>query len=198
MQSSKRREVLLIAALAAVLLIAGGFYGYREKQASNANRVSTNSAEEQDSVSDADAADVDDATLAEDPDTTTTSSDAPPTTITRRSDSSSSSGSGSGSSAPVPQTRSVSFVKGGDNLDGGVLTVSSNLSANETGTCTFKFSLNGTVRVERTSQITNSKVCAIEIPQSAFPKSAVYSFELTFVSTDGLATASLAYDIEVI
>lgn len=195
MQTSKHREVLLIAALAGVLLIAGGLYGYRQKQEDSASRVNTSASEGQDQVSDADAADVDEATLAEDPDAAVSSDGS--STRSSTGGSGSGSGSSSGNSASTSQPRSTDFVKGGDGIYEGLLTVSSNLSAPETGTCTFSFSLNGTLRVERTAKITNSKVCKIEIPVSDFPKSAIYNFELTFVSTDGLAKADLAYDIEV-
>lgn len=37
--------------------------------------------------------------------------------------------------------------------------------------CTYQFSLNGTVRVVKTTQITNSRVCSASIPVSEFPKS---------------------------
>lgn len=60
------------------------------------------------------------------------------------------------------------------------------------------FSLNGTVRVHTTSGVSNGNQCFTEIPLSQFPKSAVYTFSLTFVSSNGLVTASLpAYGIEV-
>lgn len=98
----------------------------------------------------------------------------------------------------TPQTRSISFTKGGGTQNGDVVSVSANLSENQTGTCTYSFSLNGTERVKQTSAISNTNACSKEIPVSSFPKSANYSFTLTYLSSDGLVSASqAAYDIEV-
>lgn len=100
--------------------------------------------------------------------------------------------------APAPQKRVIAFTKGGGGQQDSIVRVSANLSETQQGTCTYRFSLNGTVRVERTSNVTNSNQCFLDIPVSAFPKSAFYSFSLSFVSSDGLVSATQSpYDIEV-
>jgi cytoskeletal protein RodZ len=101
-------------------------------------------------------------------------------------------------SSTSPQKRTITFTKGGGSQNGDMVSVSANLSENQTGTCTYSFSLNGTERVRQTSSITNAKTCSKDIPVSDFPKSATYSFSLTFLSSDGLVSATQApYDIEV-
>lgn len=100
--------------------------------------------------------------------------------------------------APQPQKRVINFTKGGGGQQGSVVRVSANLSEAQQGTCTYRFSLNGSVRVEQTSGVSNGNQCFLDVPLSAFPKSAFYSFSLYFVSTDGLVSATQpAYDIEV-
>lgn len=191
------KAVLFGVAAAIVLLAAGGFYGYQRKQHGKASQVNITATEQAQKEFDADAASVDEAALAEDPQGETTTSDTPASNTPARS---SSNGNGVGSEiAPSqPQPRNTEFRKGGSGVYDGIVSASANLSANETGTCTFKFRLNGTVRVEHETQITNSKVCAIEIRQSEFLKSAIYSFELTFKSSDGMVTAvQEPYDIEI-
>jgi Tfp pilus assembly protein PilV len=97
-----------------------------------------------------------------------------------------------------PQPRTISFIKGGGGQSGDVVSVSGTLSENQSGTCTYRFSLNGTVRVEKTTSISGLQTCSINIPVSEFPKSATYSFSLSFVSSSGLVTASQPpYDITV-
>lgn len=99
---------------------------------------------------------------------------------------------------PAPQKRAISFTKGGGGQQDTVVRVSANLSEAQQGTCTYKFALNGSVRVERTSSVSNSNQCFLDVPVSAFPKSAFYSFSLSFVSSDGLVSATQPpYDIEV-
>ena len=98
-----------------------------------------------------------------------------------------------------PEKRVISFTKGGGGVEGDYVKVSANLSETQTGTCTYKFSLNGTVRVTETTTITDSNKCLANIAKSKFPKSAIYSFSLTFLSKDGYVSATqAAYDIEVI
>ncbi len=101
-------------------------------------------------------------------------------------------------STDTNQPRTIQFTKGGGDQQGDVVSVSSNLSESQSGTCTYTFSLNGTVRVQKTNVINGSKVCSISIPVSDFPKSATYSFTLSFASNDGLVTANQsAFDITV-
>ena len=98
----------------------------------------------------------------------------------------------------VPEVRTINFTKGGAGQNGDVVTASSNLSESQSGTCTFTFSLNGTVRVNQTVAISNSNKCAANIPISLFPKSATYSYTLSFVSTDTLTIANQsAFDVDV-
>ena len=99
---------------------------------------------------------------------------------------------------PTPQKRVISFTKGGGGQQGDVMHMSANLSESQQGTCTYQFSLDGNVRVEQTSSVTNANQCASDVPVSKFPKSSTYSFVLSFVSSDGLVSATQApYDITV-
>lgn len=98
----------------------------------------------------------------------------------------------------MPEVKEIYFTKGGAGQNGSVVSASSNMSETQTGTCTFSFSLNGSVRVTKTTSITNSNQCAIEIPVSEFPKSATYNYTLSFVSSDTLTIANQAvFDVTV-
>ncbi len=98
----------------------------------------------------------------------------------------------------VPEVREINFTKGGAGLNGAVVSASGNLSENQSGICTYTFSLNGTVRVSKTTTISNSNRCAIDIPIGDFPKSAIYSYNLSFISNDTLTVANQgAFDVEV-
>lgn len=105
--------------------------------------------------------------------------------------------------APTPATpnkstqRTISFTKGGGSQQGDKVVVSANLSETHAGTCTYEFYLNGTLRVGK-SGATEGNKCYKEIPVSEFPKSATYSFKLTFISSDSSVVATQApYDITV-
>lgn len=88
--------------------------------------------------------------------------------------------------------REILFVKGGGGLDeGNVVDFAHIMQEAHTGTCTFKFSLNGTVRVKKTTHINNSKSCHLVVPVSEFPKSADYTVNVKFVSDDGSVYAEL-------
>lgn len=114
--------------------------------------------------------------------------------------------SASGGSAPAPtpatsspQPRKIDFVKGGDSTEGDTVTMTHIMTEAHSGTCSFVFKLNGTVRVQKTTQITSSKSCAISIPKSEFPKSATYNVEVSFKSNDGSVYADLGpYDLTII
>lgn len=98
----------------------------------------------------------------------------------------------------VPEVRTISFTKGGAGQNGTIVSASSNLSESQSGTCTFVFSLNGTVRVSKTTSISNSNQCAVDIALSEFPKSATYSYTLSFISNDTLTIANQsAFDVDV-
>lgn len=97
-----------------------------------------------------------------------------------------------------PQPRTINFTKGGaSETSSGVVSAASNLSENVTGTCTYTFSLNGTVRVEKSNYITDSNRCENTMI-TGFPKSGTYQYTLTFKSNDNLISASQgAFDVTV-
>lgn len=98
----------------------------------------------------------------------------------------------------MPEVRTINFTKGGASQNDSVVVASSNLSEAQTGTCTFTFSLNGSVRVSKTAAISNSNKCSIEIPVAEFPKSAIYQYTLSFISSDTLTIANQgAFDVTV-
>lgn len=98
----------------------------------------------------------------------------------------------------VPEVRTISFTKGGAGKNIDVISANGYLSESQSGICTFTFSLNGTVRVNKTVTISNSNKCSIDIPISEFPKSAIYSYTLSFISNDTLTIANQsAFDVEV-
>lgn len=86
----------------------------------------------------------------------------------------------------------LEFRKGGIGLEGDNLHVSATMNLPSSGTCTFTFTLNGTVRVQQSNHIADSKTCELFIAKSAFPKSATYLYTIDFVSDDGQATAHQA------
>lgn len=110
---------------------------------------------------------------------------------------------GTGGGFPVtvdPQPRTISFRKGGKtSLNGGKVNVSATMSEAHTGTCTYTFSMNGSVKVKETRKIHNSKTCSAKIAKTEFPpKSAKYSLTLSFESSDGGVVAKQSpIDIEV-
>jgi len=95
------------------------------------------------------------------------------------------------------QQRTIQFTKGGGSQQGEYVVVSGTLAETIAGTCTYEFYLNGTLRVGKSNPSAGNK-CYMEIPVSDFPKSATYSFKLTFVSSDGTVAATQSpYDIVV-
>lgn len=108
-------------------------------------------------------------------------------------------GKGGGYTIPInPQPRKISFIKGGGGQSGKTVSVSGTLSEDHSGTCTYSFSLNGTVRVKKSAENSSLRYCSLSIPTSEFPKSGTYSFSLTFVSKNGLVTASQSpYNITI-
>jgi cytoskeletal protein RodZ len=81
--------------------------------------------------------------------------------------------------------RQIFFVKGGQSTEGDNVELTHIMTEAHSGTCKFTFSLNGTIRVEKTTQISGSKTCSVIIPKSEFPKSAEYSEVTRFTSNDG-------------
>lgn len=108
-------------------------------------------------------------------------------------------GTGGGFSVTVdPQPRTISFRKGGAGQSGDAVNVSGTMSEAHSGTCTYTFSLNGSVRVKETTKIYNSKTCSTSIATKRFRKSATYSFRLSFESSDGKVVAKQSpIDVEV-
>lgn len=194
-QRSKSRDLLLVAMTAVVTtLLVGGYFGYSQYREANARRATNWEIKQVDEESGTDAADVDEAELAAEPEETKpTEKEKPASTPPKTSKPT------TNTTTPKPkvETRDTTFVKGGAGLSDGVVYASNSLSAAETGTCYYAFSLNGKVRVEKSVHITNSKVCAVEIPQSEFPKSGDYSMYLKFTSDDGAVKTSVSYNVEV-
>lgn len=88
------------------------------------------------------------------------------------------------------QPRQIFFVKGGNSADGDWVEVVDVMTEAHSGTCKYTFSLNGTVRVRKSVQISSTKTCSVNIPKSEFPKSADYDVKVEFTSSDGGIFAS--------
>lgn len=92
----------------------------------------------------------------------------------------------------------VSFNKGGGGQQDDQIHVSGTMGAAFSGTCHFKFKMQGQEKFYVTSTISNSKTCEKYIPASLFPASGTWSFYLWFTSSDGKTQAYQdPYDIEV-
>lgn len=92
----------------------------------------------------------------------------------------------------------IKFTKGGGSQQDDSVVVSANLESAQTGTCHFKFRLEGAEKVYLTDMISNSKVCDYSVPVSKFSQSGEWQFSLWFVSTDKTIEAyQSAYGIEV-
>lgn len=190
MKNSEKGFVgLSVIAMIAVVVLVVGFAGYRFVNSKNNSQT-----QDQSTAPTADTLPIESETSAEateeavepsDQDGQTTAPVAPQTTSAPKANT-------------TVQKRVISFTKGGGSRSGDVVHVSSKLSEAQTGTCTYTFSLNGTVRVKKTNKVTSSNYCTNDIAVSNFPKSAIYSYTLTFLSSNGLVSASQApFNIEI-
>lgn len=184
----------IVLVIVAVVVLGIGFTGYKVFSKSQQQSNTASSQKDQDNTADKKQADdVETSKLDTVPEATPVEqkpAETKPTTTTKPKTT---------TPAPdKPKARSITFTKGGGNQEGSVVRISANLSENQSGTCTYKFSLNGTIRVKETSGVSEGNKCFIEIPVSKFPKSATYSFALYFNTNDNLVTAYQSpYDITV-
>lgn len=100
--------------------------------------------------------------------------------------------------AIMPEVREISFKKGGAGQSETVVNASSDMSETQSGTCTFKFSLGGVVKVSKTTTISGTNRCSTEIPVSEFPQNGTYQYSLSFISNDTLTIANQSpFDVDV-
>jgi len=187
-QSGFAHLSLIIIIVLSVAVV--GLAGYRVNEARKANRTETASTTDSQSALQADV-DKQEELPAEE-----ASSNQP---ISGQDDAPAGSAPAPASTPSYSQPRKIDFVKGGESTEGDTVTMTHIMTEAHSGTCSFVFKLNGTVRVQRTTQITSSKSCTISIPKSEFPKSATYNVEVSFKSNDGSVYANLGpYDLTII
>lgn len=83
---------------------------------------------------------------------------------------------------PKPTNISLTLVEGaqvGENV-----VVSSQLASNQTGTCNFKFRLEGYEKIYKSVAISNTNMCAISVPVGEFPASGEWSVYTWFVNSN--------------
>lgn len=190
---------IIVIALVALVVGVAGFAGYKVVQGNKSTQplASANKTSSQAHTSTKTSANLNTASKEQTESTSDATSPAPAPSPAPTTAKSTSTTKTTTPTAPA-EKRTISFTKGGGAQQGTVVHISANLSESQQGTCTYTFSLDGSVRVTQTSAVSNGNQCAIDVPVSAFPKSATYSFALKFVSSDGLVSATQsAYDIDV-